>query len=238
MCPSPGSAAVLCAFAGLAAAACGGVTEGSRDTDADAGVDTGTDTDTGSETSEAVDDGTPTYTSDCTPLEDETGTAIDTQHGRLDGTLAFVVPIDGDPTCNGDSSHLHLQVRVLGDIYDVAVNTGDFTGDVNLYEADMPMPDGPWSEGWHGADDLTYTSLGVHSDLFTPQAPSELGAKIAAELDGKNHVSIFGTGYSPGNNGCHDIHYYSGNGQDGAIVIDPLSTPAHVLFFRFSDDGF
>src|SRR5579871_3109764 len=177
-------------------------------------------------------DGTPSYTSSCTPLSSETGTAIDTYHGRLDGYLSYVVPIGGSFSCNGDNGHVHLQVRANGAIYDVAVDTGQFTGDVNLYEADMPIPDGPWSEGWHGSDGLTYTALGVHSSVFTPEAPSALGAKLAAELAGKNHISVFGIGYSQGN-GCHDVHYHSGSGEDGAIVIDPLSSPAHILFFRF-----
>lgn len=182
-------------------------------------------------------DGTPSYTSACTPTSSETGTAINTYHGRLDGFLSFVVPIGGSFACNGDSSHIHLQVRAGGDIYDVAVDTGKFTGDVNLYEADMPMPDGAWSEGWHGSDGLTYTALGLHSTEFTPQDPATLGTKLQTELAGKNHISIFGIGYSQGN-GCHDVHYHSGGGQDGAIIIDPLSTPAHVLFFRFSTDSF
>jgi hypothetical protein len=182
-------------------------------------------------------DGTPSYTPACTPQSSETGIAINTQHGRLDGYLSFVVPIGGSFSCNGDNSHVHLQIRAGGSIYDVAVDTGKFSGDVNLYEADMPLPDGAWSEGWHGSDALTYTALGIHSSEFMPQDPATLGTKIQTELAGKNHVSVFGTGYAQ-ENGCHDVHYHSGGGQDGALVIDPLSTPAHILFFRFSTDSF
>jgi hypothetical protein len=191
----------------------------------------------GSPESSGESDGTPSYTAACTLLADETGTAIDTVHGRLDGYLSFVVPIGGSDKCNGDSSHVHLQIRVDGTIYDVAVDTGKFDGDVNLYEADMPLPDGAWSEGWHGDDGLTYTSLGIHSDQFTPEDPATLGQKLATELAGVNHVSIFGTGYPQGN-GCHDVHYHDGNGQDGALVIEPLSPTPHILFFRFSTDTF
>jgi hypothetical protein len=182
-------------------------------------------------------DGKPTYTSVCTPLSRETGTAIDTSHGRLDGYLLFVVPIGGSGACNGDDSHVHLQIQMDGSIYDVAVDTGRFTGDVLLYETNMPIPDGAWSEGWHGSDALTYTALGIHSTEFTPEAPAALGTKLQAELAGVNHISVFGTGYAQGN-GCHDVHYEDGNGNDGALVLEPLSPTPHVLFFRFSTDTF
>lgn len=181
-------------------------------------------------------DGTPTTTSACTPLSKQTGTIIDTLHGRLDGTLAYVVPQNGPSSCNGDSSHVHLQVRANGAIYDVAVDIGQFAGDAMFYEADMPIPDGAWSEGWHGADGLSYTQLGVHSPAFAPQDPATLGKKIEAELAGINHVSIFGTGYTQ-KNGCHLVHYVGG-GTDGAIVTHPLASPSHVLFFRFSSQTF
>jgi hypothetical protein len=225
--------------------ACGGAHSSSPGTDAGPAdsrpSDVGTTVDArggdaGSESSSA-DDGTPSYTASCTALSKQTGTAIDTPHGRLDGYLSFVVPIGGSNQCNGDNSHLHLQVRMGGDIYDVAVDTGTFDGDVNLYEANMAMPDGAWSEGWHGDDALTYTSLGIHSGEFAPQEPAMLGQKIATELVGVNHISIFGTGYPQGN-GCHDVHYHDGDGQDGALVIEPLSATPHILFFRFSTDTF
>jgi hypothetical protein len=182
-------------------------------------------------------DGKPSYTPACTPLSSETGTAIDTSHGRLDGYLTFVLPIGGSEACNGDDSHVHLQITMDGNVYDVAVDTGRFTGDVLLYETNMPIPDGAWSEGWHGTDALTYTSLGIHSTQFTPEAPAALGTKLQAELAGVNHISVFGTGYAQGN-GCHDVHYEDGNGNDGAIVLEPLSATPHVLFFRFSTDTF
>jgi hypothetical protein len=182
-------------------------------------------------------DGTPMYASSCTPLSNQTGTAIDTSHGRLDGYLSYVIPIGGPHECNGDESHVHLQIRTDGSIYDVAVDTGRFMGDVLFYEADMTIPDGAWAEGWHGTDALTYTSLGVHSTQFAPQDPTTLGEKLQTELAGVNHISVFGTGYSQ-ENGCHDVHFESGNGRDGAIVLEPLSPTPHWLFFRFSTDTF
>ncbi len=180
-------------------------------------------------------DGPPTYTAACTPLSAQTGTAIDTKHGRLDGYLSYVVPQGGDHSCNGDSSHVHLQVRMMGEIYDVAVDIGTFTGDSNLYEADMAIPGGAWSEGWHN-DGLSYPQLGLHSTQFTPEDPTTLGQKIVTELAGINHVSIFGDAYTQGN-GCHDVHYENGT-ADGALILEPLSPKAHILFFRFSTQSF
>jgi hypothetical protein len=180
-------------------------------------------------------DGPPSYTAVCTPLSAQTGTAINTKHGRLDGYLSFVVPKDGPSSCNGDDSHVHLQIRMNGTIYDVAVDIGAFTGDANLYEADMALPEGAWSEGWHDVG-LSYPQLGLHSTQFTAEDPTTLAQKIQTELAGVNHVSVFGDAYAQGN-GCHDVHYENGT-ADGALVINPLSPTAHILFFRFSTQTF
>lgn len=180
-------------------------------------------------------DGPPSYTSACTPLSAQTGTAINTKHGRLDGYLSYVVPKDGASSCNGDDTHVHLQIRMNGVIYDVAVDIGAFTGDANLYEADMALPQGAWSEGWHDVG-LSYPQLGLHSTQFTAEDPTTLGQKIQTELAGVNHVSVFGDAYAQGN-GCHDVHYENGT-ADGALVINPLFPTAHILFFRFSTQTF
>jgi hypothetical protein len=231
----------------LLAIACGG--NGSNgQTGADAGDDSGAPGDDGSiadagDASDAEsgdsgggDDGTPSYTPACTPLSQQTGTAINTFHGRLDGYLSFVVPVGGSHSCNGDSSHLHMQVRMKGSIYDVAVDMGKFSGDVLLYEMDEAIPDGAWSEGWHGNDSLDYHALGLVAAQFTPEDPATLGQKLQTELAGVNHVSVFGENYTQGN-GCHQVHYVGG-GNDGAIVVHPLAAKAHVLFFRFSTQSF
>lgn len=180
-------------------------------------------------------DGPPSTTSSCTPLSAQTGTAIDTTHGRLDGYLTYIVKQSGPSSCNGDDSHVHLQVKMNGDIYDVAVDIGKFTGDALFYEADMPIPQGAWSEGWHDVG-LSYEQLGLHSAQFTSEAPATLGQKIESELANANHIAVFGDGYTTGN-GCHDVHYLNGT-TDGAIVINPLSPTAHILFFRFSTQTF
>jgi hypothetical protein len=195
-------------------------------------ADTGLDTGGG-----GAGDGTPSYTGACTPSFQQNGTAVSSYHGRLDGYLSYVVPEGGPGSCNGDNSHVHLQVRVSGSVYDVAVDVGKFSGDVLFYESDLPLPDGAWSEGWHGNANLDYVQLGLHSGQFTPEDPAALGQKIQSELAGVNHISVFGIGYMQGN-GCHDIHYYNGSGNDGAIVVHPLASPAHALFFHFSTQSF
>jgi len=232
-----GTCAVLAA---VIVAACGGKADQAAGDDAGGEVESGAVEDaspeTGSEAEAATStDGTPTYTSTCTPLTDQVGTALNSKHGRLDGYLAYVLPQGGAASCNGDDSHVHLQVRMKGDIYDVAVDIGTFTGDSNLYEADMPLPEGAWSEGWHNVG-LSYTQLGLHSSQFTPEDPTTLGQKIQSELANANHISIFGDSYPQGN-GCHDVHYENGT-EDGALVIDPLSPSAHIMFFRFSTQSF
>ncbi len=179
-------------------------------------------------------DGPPTRTASCTPLSQETGTAINTTHGRLDGTITYVVPLGGPSSCNGDNGHIHIQVSANGNIYDVAVDVGTSPGDALLYEADLALPDGAWSEGWHD-DALSYKSLGLSASEFVSQVPATLAQTLESELASVNHVSIFGTAYS-GGNGCHDVHYHSG--QDGALVLEPLAATPHILFFRFSTDSF
>jgi len=228
----------------LISVACGGkspdATPGSEEAGDEAGTVDGSsmapDQGAGSEGGEASSpDGPPSYTSACTPLSAQTGTAINTKHGRLDGYLSYVVPKDGPSSCNGDGSHVHLQVRMKGEIYDVAVDIGTFTGDANLYEADMALPQGAWSEGWHNVG-LSYPQLGLHSTQFTAEDPTTLGQKIQSELAGVNHVSVYGDSYTT-DNGCHDVHYENGT-EDGALVINPLSPTAHILFFRFSTQSF
>jgi hypothetical protein len=175
--------------------------------------------------SQMVDDGTPTRQA-CT---NNYGSALSRSFGRLDGFLMSIVPV-GQHDCNGDSSHLHLQIQAQGGIYDVAVNL-----DVEFTERDLALPDGPWQEGWHTGIGLDYVQLGLHSGDFTAISPSALADKLTAELAQANHISVFATGYGP--TGVHDVHR-NGGGRDGAIVIQPLSRPAHLLFFHFTDQSF
>jgi hypothetical protein len=78
-------------------------------------------------------------------------------------------------------------------------------------------------------------SLGLHTNSFAATNPSALAQKVESELAQANHVSIFATGYGP--DGAHEVHR-KGFGEDGAIVINPLSPKAHLILFRFSTQTF
>lgn len=167
-------------------------------------------------------DGTPTR-QQCTGTF---GSGLSTTHGRLDGLLVSVVNL-GTHACNGDSSHVHLQVLMGGAVYDIAVNA-----DTLVAERDLTLPDGTWSEGWHTSDGLDYAALGLHSSDFSmPSSPSSLAQQIEKDLVSANHVSVFATGYGPG--GAHLVHR-NGGGRDGALVIHPLAAPAHIMMFTFT----
>jgi hypothetical protein len=182
--------------------------------------------------------GPPGRNAKCTPLSQQTGTAVNTNHGRLDGTLVYVLPIDGSSSCNGDSAHVHLQVDVAGSVYDVAVDIGKSGDEVGWYEESLALPGGAWAEGWHGTDGLGYRSLGLSASAFTMQDPTSMGTEVESLLANTSKISIFCTGYTPEDNGCHDVHYQDGTSQDGAIALDPTSPTSPVVFFRFAGDSF
>ncbi len=228
-------------FVAAVAAACGGSTssmpqESTPDASAtDAAVDSAMSADAPTGTDASVDsaavdsgDGTPTRQA-CTG---NYGTSLTAEFGRLDGYLVSIVDVgDGKTTCNGDGSHVHLQVMMDGGIYDVAMNV-----DGMFYEMDMPMPAPAWSEAWHdGAIDNDYPTLGLHSTDFTMLGIAMTGAKVEAELANANHISVYGTGY--GTTGMHDTHY-EGHMNDGMVVINPQSPSSHILFFDFTGDTF
>jgi hypothetical protein len=174
----------------------------------------------------------------CTPLSEQTGTAVNTTHGRLDGTLVYVLPVGGSSKCNGDSSHVHLQIEVSGSVYDVAVDVGQTGDEVGMYQENLAVPGGAWAEGWHSADSLTYSSIGVTSSELPTSTPATIASQVESLLASTTKISIFCEGYTPGDNGCHDVHYEDGNGKDGAIILDPTAATSPVLFFRFSADSF
>lgn len=241
----------LCgAFAAIAFPACGGGTSGvavdggSTPQEASSGDDAGSSADgpttsDGPATPEATTEaGSAPRNASCTPLSQQTGTIVNSKHGRLDGKLVYVLPVNGSHSCNGDSSHVHLQVEVSGLVYDVAVDVGTSTTDeVGMLVTSETVPGGVWSEGWHSADNLSYPSLGVHSTQLTLADPGTIASQIESALGPTGQIAIFCTGYTQGN-GCHDVHYQNGSGQDGAIVLDPASATSPMMFLRFQADSF
>ncbi len=255
--------------------ACGGASDDSRSTTADAAVedasfpDVSNDDGASDEAGENAD--AALRNAACTPTSQQLGAAVNTAHGRLDGTLVYVVPplgnfddagyaeddFDGGADggfhhdhdggfdagsigalyqCNGDDSHVHLQVEVSGNVYDVAVDIGSAGDQVGMYQAVIALPGGAWAEGWHD-DDLSYVSLGLHVAQFPLESPTTNAASLESLLEGTSRISIFCTGYSQGN-GCHDVHYEDGTTNDGALVLDPLSASPTLVFFRFVSQSF
>lgn len=175
-------------------------------------------------------DGTPTR-QQCTS---QFGNGLTAVYGRLDGYLVAIVQ-PGGGGCNADSSHVHLQVKMNGAIYDVAVNVGSTgtTDDVHTTTRDLPLPE--WSEGWHPGVLEDYVSLGLHSTDLTLEPRSQIASELTADLANVNHISIFGTGYGP--DGAHLIHR-NGGGHDGLVVTSPLSSPSHARMFSFTNQTF
>ena len=68
----------------------------------------------------SVEDGTPTRQA-CTSLFGDKLSGSDT-FGRLDGYLVAIVAPSGMNSCNADTSHVHLQVKMMNAIYDVAID--------------------------------------------------------------------------------------------------------------------
>ena len=186
-----------------------------------------------------VPDGEPNRLSSCVDTSSSTGITPNHQ-GRLDGYLVSFVPLYAQQ-CNGDSGHIHLQVKANSKIYDVAVNLESTqqgsSPQVQILEVDSKMPGGAWVEGWHDQAELDYAvDLGLSSTSFSAMDKETLEFKLQADLEQVNHISIYCTGYSDGS-GCHNVHR-QGNGRDGALVTQPLSTPSHFTAFRFATQTF
>jgi hypothetical protein len=178
-----------------------------------------------------VDDGTPMRL----PCTNQFGTALTQVFGRLDGFLVAIVA-PGGGGCNADSSHLHLQIRASGSIYDVAVNVGS-TGmeDVHTTTRELTMPGPAWSEGWHPGLTDDYVALGVHAPDLVLETRAQLTSEVTADLASANHISVFATGY--GGAGVHLVHH-NGSNRDGLVVTRPLSNPSHARMFSFSNQVF
>jgi hypothetical protein len=177
-----------------------------------------------------VDDGAPTRVACINP----NGTEITQNFGRLDGFLVAIVPA-GASNCNGDSDHVHLQVKVHGKIYDAAVNVGtQGASDAGMLTKDVWLGT-TWEEGWHTGVAIDYIAMGVHSNDVPIKPSSQNASELINSLSTANHISIFGTGY--GSDGVHLIHRNFG-GRDGLVITDPLSAPVKARLFNFSNQTF
>lgn len=176
-------------------------------------------------------DGTPTRM----PCTSNFGSALSTTFGRLDGYLVAIVP-PGTGGCNADRGHVHLQVKVNGAIYDIAVDVGSGSQqDVHTTTRDLPLPGPAWSEGWHTGVSNSYVAMGVHSGDLQLEDNAQLTSDVMNDLATVNHISVYATGYGP--DGAHLVHY-NGSQDDGLLVTEPLSNPAHARLFSFTTQSF
>lgn len=186
--------------------------------------------------SPAGDDGAPIRRA-CTSTF---GSNLSSAYGRLDGILVAIVPPGpSSAPCNADQTHVHLQVQALGAVYDVAVNVGtdDASNDVHTVTLDTVTLGAPWSEGWHTGLTTDYVALGVRAGALPLRTQAQTVAALTAELAAVNHISVYGTGYSPTPSGAHLIHR-NGNGRDGMLVTRPLAAAPHARLFSFSNQTF
>jgi hypothetical protein len=172
------------------------------------------------------------------PCTDRFGHALTTSFGRLDGWLVAFVPPRAK-RCKSDDRHVHLQLDVDGDAYDVAVPLGDPDApDVWFKETTARMLGGPWRAGWSPGQTLDYVrTFAMHSNDFEMLPREMLLRKLEAELSSKRRVSIWATGYAPGR--AHEVHRGADNAQhDGTIALDPDSPRSRFLLFRFARQRF
>jgi hypothetical protein len=184
----------------------------------------------------AGDDGPPTRRA-CT---ESYGQGLTSGYGRLDGILvAIVAPGPSSAPCNADPTHVHLQVEALGAVYDIAVNVGSdlASNDVHTATLDSVAIGAPWSEGWHTGVTTDYAALGVDAAALPLRTQAQTVAALMAELATVNHITVYGTGYSPTPTGAHLIHR-TGGGRDGMLVTKPLSSAPRARLFRFSNQTF
>lgn len=153
------------------------------------------------------------------------GRGLSQTFGRLDGILVSVVPANHNG-CNGDGTHVHLQVESGAATYDIAVNIDGLSAEI----AHAPLA--AWADGWHPGVSLDYPAdLAVHAPAFATTNARTFEERLSAA----NHVSIYATGY--GSDGAHLVHR-NGGGHDGAVVLDPLGPSAQFLVFRFPQQSF
>lgn len=163
------------------------------------------------------------------------GSALTEGFGRIDG-IVYAVQKPTDKTCTfPNSDHVVLQVLMNGAVYRLVINVQSdrATADPRIQIATLPhaLPAPAFAEGWHAAVPLDYvTSLGAHADAtFTPLTLAEATAKIVTEVKVGAPIAVYGTSGAGRPESAHLIHR-NATDQDGAIVIDPTTSPKFMLF--------
>ena len=161
------------------------------------------------------------------------GSALTEGFGRIDGII-YAVQKPSDTMCvfpNND--HLIVQVLMSGAVYRLVVNVLGTGADPKIRVAALAhaLPAPGFAEGWHLNAGLDYlTMLGVHADAsFTAVTLEEGVTRVAAELKIGDPISVYGTSGAGRPESAHLIHRNKAN-QDGAIVVNPTTSPRFMLF--------
>lgn len=168
------------------------------------------------------------------------GSALTEGFGRIDG-IVYAVQKPSDTTCvlpNND--HVIVQVLMNGAVYRLVANVEGTGADPKIRIGMLPhaLPAPAFAEGWHGSAPLDYlTSLGAHTGAsFTALALADGVARVAAELKIGDPVAIYATVGNGRPESAHLIHRNKTN-EDGAIVVNPTTSPRFVLF-HFANQTF
>ena len=163
------------------------------------------------------------------------GSELTAGFGRIDGTI-YAVQKPTDTTCTfPNADHVVLQVLMHSAVYRLVVNVqSDRDGGdprIQIATLDHALPSPPFAEGWHLPAPLDYvTTLGAHADAsFTPLSLADATTKIVAALKVGDPVAVYGTSGAGRPESAHLIHRNATN-QDGAIVINPTTSPKFMLF--------
>ena len=161
------------------------------------------------------------------------GDKLTTGFGRIDG-IVYAVQKPSDTQCvlpNND--HVIIQVLMNGAVYRLVANVQGSGTDpkIRIGQLAHALPAPAFAEGWHADAPLDYlTTLGAHADAgFTALSLDEGVAKVAAALKIGDPVAIYGTCGAGRPESAHLIHRNLTN-QDGAIVVNPTTTPTFMLF--------
>lgn len=181
-------------------------------------------------------------TSPAAACASEFGRALTPGFSRLDGVVTAVVT-PADTQCPmPNSTHVVVQVRMGGAVYRLVVNINSTRAGVDprvrVADVRAPLPLPAWEEGWHVNQQLDYVvSLGLHTDAFMFRAPDALAQFLAATVPVGERVSVYATNGASQPDSAHLIHR-NGNGEDGAIVIDPTGASPRWLLFHFDGQTF
>lgn len=238
--PRLGLARLMALVALAVGAACSSEPSASDDASGPPRLDLGPDAVMGAETGTAVEAGllSDAKAADCDTkaqaCASQFGSLFTKSNGRADGKLVAVVrPSDSQCALN-NSTHVVLQLSILGQVQRLVVAVKD----VAVTSVASPLVGPVYSEGWHTNVHLDYPKdLGVHSDVFTPVSMDKAVSFICSPLDIGAPVSVYA--YSDGSHpsSAHQIHR-NDKYPDGAIVMDPKATKPTYLLFRYANQVF